>query len=79
MGTEQILMLAGLNDFTIFYNKDHICLTNRRKTMSNHERGTALHQMLDRILNQFLRHRIDGRGGLIKYENPRISQNGPCE
>ena len=48
-------MTALLNDISIFQNKDQICITNSGKTMRNNETGSALHQMVHRLLDQDLR------------------------
>src|SRR5260370_287677 len=68
-------MRAALDDASAFNHQDLLRAPNRRKSMRDHERSAAAHQVAQAFLNQRLRFGIEAGGRLIKYENARIGQN----
>ena len=65
-------MVATLNDLAVFQNDDGIGVTDRGKTVSDHEGRSALHQFIHALLDQLLRMRVDGAGRFIQDHDRRI-------
>ena len=77
MGVEPILIEKRsvrtlLNDSPLIENDDPVRVSNRRKAMRDHKRGTSLGKPGECLVNQLFVDRIEMRCGLIKDEDRRV-------
>lgn len=68
-------MTSALYNFPFIKHANLIGIFDRRKTVGDCNRGTRLHQSLQRLLHQTFRFSIQCRSSLIQNQNGRILQN----
>ncbi|MNT87633.1 hypothetical protein D3C72_2280760 [compost metagenome] len=66
VGSQQLGMRAALDQLALIHDQDHVGLFNGRQTVSDDQRGTALHHMIKRRLDMPLGLGVQRRGGLIE-------------
>jgi hypothetical protein len=67
--------VASLCDYLSFFHQIYrIGTHDRREAVSDDDRGTAVHEVVERVLYQSLCLGIEGTRRLIEYEDLRISQ-----
>lgn len=52
-------MTPAFDDIPVLHVEDHICLTDRRQTVSDNETRSAFHHLQERRLDTNLRQRIN--------------------
>ena len=68
---------ALFDDFAIFHHQDQIGLSDGRNLMGDDERGRALHELVEDVVQVGLGNRIETRRGLVEDEDRRPPQKGP--
>ena len=63
---EKFVVRTTLNNATVVKNDNNICVSNRRKTVSNNKGGAVVHQSVHTTLNNCLSTRVDARGSLVQ-------------
>ncbi len=71
---DQLVMGADVGDPALLENDDAGGAAHGREPMGDHEHGSVLHQILERLLHQRLRFRIERRGRFIEDEDGRVLQ-----
>src|SRR4051812_17881051 len=62
---EQFTVSAPFNNTSLLYNEDHVGCTNGRQAVGNYQRGSTLHQRIQRPLDDPLALGVKRRGGFI--------------
>ncbi len=70
-------MAALFNNLTIVDDADHVGVTNGAQAMGNDNRGTAVQQCAQGVLDQAFGQAVDIGSGLIQYQDARVGQDGP--
>ena len=76
---EQFLMLAALDDAAVFHDKNQVRAANGGQAMRNHKGRAAFHQVVQGLLDQFLRLRVNRGGRVIQDKDAGIHQQGACD
>ncbi len=74
---KELGMRAALHDVTAFDDQDLVGAPDSGKTVRDHERGPAAHEVRQALLDHGLRFRIEARCGFIENQNARIGENRP--
>src|SRR5919112_3732588 len=74
---KQLFMASLLDDLSSVEHHDLVGISDRGQSVRNHEDRSALHQPLDRLLNQPLRLGVQCAGGLVQDENRRVAKQRP--
>ena len=61
----ELLVIAALNDTSLFKDNDAITVADSGEAMRDNKCGSALHQAIHALLYDTLRTGVDGAGGLI--------------
>ena len=69
-------MRTFANNTTLVDHHDAIRQAKRGPAMRHKNRRPAFHDRAQRVVNQFFGCRVNRRGGVIEYENARVSQDG---
>src|ERR1700761_4333984 len=69
-------MVSTFHDRSVLNDKDLIGAANRREAMRNHKCRSSFDEILQALLNQRLRLRVQTRSCLIQDQDAWISQNG---
>ena len=65
------------DDPAAVHHHDAIGGAYRRQPVSDHQRGAALHQPFERLLDQPLAFRVERAGRFVEQQDRRIAQQGP--
>src|SRR5271156_1935073 len=68
-------MGAALDDVSAFDNQNLIGAADGREAMRDHERGAALHEEAESLLDHGFGFGVEGRGCLVEDEDARVGQN----
>ena len=68
-------MSALLDDIAVLHDQDQVRRADRRETMRDHERRTALHKVIHGPLDALLRARVDRARRLIENEHAPVRQD----
>src|SRR5947207_7200226 len=68
---------AGFHNASLIENNDKIGLLNRGKPVGDANGRAALHQIFESRLNGPFGLSVERTGGLVQYQNRRVSQDGP--
>lgn len=71
----QLLMRPIFRNLAILNHQNPIRRANRRESMRNDEARPPRQHLLNRVLNQLFRLRINRGRGLVQHENRRVRQN----
>src|SRR5207248_3072458 len=74
---KQLLMAARLLDYSLLHHHDNIRHNNGGEPVRNNKGSSALHQALQRFLDERLRLRVERGGGFIQNKNPGVGEDGP--
>ena len=66
---EELLVGAALDDHTAVDDADHVGILDGRETMGNDNGGTSPAGLVERLLDNLLRLRVEGRRGLVEQED----------
>ena len=65
-------MAAALDDATVLEDDDLVGVDHRRKPMGDHQRGAALRDLLQALLQRPLGAAVEGRGRLVEDQDRRV-------
>ena len=68
-------MFTALGDRAVLDDEDLVRLTNGTEAVGNDKRCSPLHERMKTLLNEGFTFSIQVGGGLIQYQDPRISEN----
>lgn len=70
-------MRSRLGDATLVEEVDAVRLLDRRQPVRDGNRRSALGGVVESSLDDLLRGRVEGRGGLVEKKHPRVSDERP--
>src|SRR5436189_228976 len=70
--SHELVVRSLLDDAAVVQNDDEVGVADRREPVRDHEGGTCLHHLLERIEDDPFCLRVDRRGRLVEDENRRI-------
>jgi len=73
---QQLIMGTDLADLAFIEDNDLIGLADSGEAMGDNDGATAGDQLIDGLLDELFGFGIDGRGGLIQYQDGGIVQKG---
>src|SRR5690349_1041231 len=72
---EELVVGAALDDRAVLYREDDIGVSDRREAVRDGDRGSALDQGLERLLDDALTFGVQRRGGLVEDEDRRVFED----
>ena len=69
---QQFMMVAVLDDVTMFHIQNQVRVTDRRQPVRDDEAGASCHQSCHGFADFRLGPGIDGAGSLVEYQDRRI-------
>ncbi len=69
-------MLTALDDAAVFHNKNQVRAANGGQAMRDHKGRAAFHQVVQGLLDRFLRLRVNRGGRVIQDKDAGVHQQG---
>ena len=76
---QKLCMRAGFQDPSLLYNKDLVCVPDRRKSVGYGNDRTGTGNIRDRFLNLLFCFDIHGSRGFVKNNDGSPAENSPCD
>ena len=73
----KLIVSPLLDDIPILSHEDHVAVPNRRNSVGDRDGGGLLADLVQGVLNNLLRLRVEGGGGLIEHVDLRSSDDCP--
>ena len=72
---EQFLVRSFLDDLSVRENDDLVRVSDRGKSVRDHEHGSDVHHLFQGVLNQRFRFRVDIGGGFVEDHDARMMRH----
>src|SRR5204862_8353964 len=69
---QQLFVFSRLDNLAAIEDDNLVRAADRRETMRDHERRTPAHQVVERLLHEALRFRVERGRGLVEDQDGRV-------
>ena len=73
---EKLLVAASLHNLALVEDADLVGIADGGEAVGDGDSGAGLHEALQGLLHQALALRVEGRSGLVEYQDGRVLEDG---